>query len=503
MPDPYAKLHARLLDLGRISALDALLEWDQDTQMPPKGVTTRAEVAAFVATLRHQQRTSPEMGALLGELSDNGADVARATNVREARRSYERAVKVPGDLVEDLARTSSLAKQAWADARRANDYAAFAPLLSKLIELKRRQADAVGYADHPYDALMDEYEPGASTRTVSAIFDALRSRLVPFVQALRTAPRQPDFSVLQRHCPRAAQEKVCRRVAEEIGFDFEAGRMDVSVHPFCTSIGSGSDVRITTRYDEQYFPAAVFGVMHEVGHGLYEQGLAAEHMFTPMGSFCSLGIHESQSRLWENMVGRSRAFWQTRFGMLQELLGPALAGVSLDAFYAAINTVCPSLIRVEADEVTYNLHIIVRFELERDIIAGELAVADIPAAWNARMTELVGVTPPTDAEGCLQDIHWSMGAFGYFPTYALGNLYAAQLFAAAKRDLAKGGADLDARMTGDDLRNLLAWLREKVHRQGMRYEPGELCRQATGAELSVAPFLDYVTRKYRPIYGLS
>jgi len=502
MPDSYAELHARLLDIGRISALDALLEWDQDTQMPPGGVTTRAEVTAFVAALRHERRTSPEMGDLLGRLQEDGSDAARDTNIREARRSHARAVKVPGELVEDIARTSSLAKEAWAAARRTNDYAAFVPLLSKLIDLKRRQADAIGYDDHPYDALMDEYEPGASTRTVTRIFDDLRQRLVPFVKELGSAPRQPDFSLLQRHCPQARQEKLCRRMAEEIGFDFSAGRMDVSVHPFCTSIGSGQDVRITTRYDEHYFPAAVFGVMHEVGHGLYEQGLDPAHMFTPMGAFCSLGIHESQSRLWENLVGRSRAFWTTRYGLLQEMLGSTLAGVSLDAFYGAINTVAPSLIRVEADEVTYNLHIIVRFELERDIIAGKLAVERIPEVWNAKMQELVGVTPSNDAEGCLQDIHWSMGAFGYFPTYALGNLYAAQFFAAARRDLARHGADLDAQMTAADVRNLLEWMRTNVHRHGMRYDAGGLCRKATGADLSVEPFLDYVTAKYRPIYGL-
>jgi carboxypeptidase Taq len=482
--------------------------------MPPKGVTTRAETVAFVAALRHERRSSPEMGALLAQLAETSGDPVRDTNAREARRAYERAVSVPKRLVEEIARTAAIARDAWAAARRSNDYAAFSPMLAKLIDLKRKQADAIGYSDHPYDALLDEYEPGTSTRAISHTFSELQSRLVPLVRAIAGARKRPDFSLLQRHCPRAAQEKLCRRVAEELGFDFEAGRMDVSVHPFCSTIGSGNDVRITTRYDEQYFPAALFGVMHEVGHALYEQGLDPAHMFTPMGTYCSLGIHESQSRFWENIIGRSRPFWAARYRSVRELLGETLAGVSLDQFYAAINTVAPSLIRVEADEVTYSLHIIVRFELERDIIAGTLGVDDIPEAWNAKMTELVGITPKNDAEGCLQDIHWSMGAFGYFPTYTLGNLYAAQLHAAAVRDLIGGATNrsrragneategMDDGMSADELRALLDWMRKNVHQHGMRYRAAELCRQATGAPLSVEPFMDYVTAKYKPIYGL-
>jgi len=498
MPGAYETLLAQLRDIGKLNALDALLEWDQDTQMPPKGVGTRAETVAFVAAQRHQRRTSREMRELLSQCAEHDADPVRATNVREARRTHQRAANIPAELVEELARTASHARTIWAEARRKNAFAAFAPMLAKLIELKRRQADAIGYADHPYDALMDEYEPGASTAEISRTFDQLRARLVPLVRALDGARRQPDASLLKRHCPRSAQERLCRRMAEVLGFDFEAGRLDVSVHPFCMSVGSGQDVRITTRYDEHYFPAALFGVMHEVGHALYEQGLDPAHMFTPMGSYCSLGIHESQSRLWENLVGRSRAFWATQFPVAQELLGDSLSGVSLDAFYSAINVVRPSLIRVEADEVTYNLHIIVRFELERDIISGGLKVDDIPDAWNAKMTELVGITPANDAEGCLQDIHWSMGAFGYFPTYALGNLYAAQFHAAATRDHGKSRHSL----TESDLRSLLTWMREKIHRHGMRYLADELCEAATGARLSVDAFMEYVNTKYRPLYGL-
>lgn len=499
MADLYATLLDRIKDLGKLEAIDALLDWDQEVMMPSKGLEARAECAAFVAGLKHERRTSAEMGELLMGLDGETGDPVRDTNVRETRRRYQRAVNVPVDLVQELARTSSLAKEAWAAARRDNHFPTFAPLLSRLIELKRRQADAIGYETEPYDALLDEYEPGAKTAEVAAVFAELRRGLVPIVQAIAgvAAPRRPDFSILQRHYPRAGQERLARTLAEEMGFDFCAGRLDVSVHPFCTSMG-GRDVRITTRYDERYMPAAVFGVMHEADHGLYEQGLDPAHVFTPMGTFCSLGIHESQSRLWENFVGRSRPFWERHYPAAQKLFPEALGSVNLDAFYAAINTVAPSLIRVEADEVTYNLHIVVRFELERDILNQKLEVADIPAAWNAKMEQLVGIRPSTDALGCLQDIHWSMGALGYFPTYALGNLYAAQFFAAARRAI----PDLDERVRSGDLAALRDWLRTNIHRHGMRYRAGELCAGVTGQPLSTTPFLEYVRGKFGPIYGL-
>ena len=497
MSDAYATLLERIKDIGKLEAIDALLEWDQDTCMPAKGVAVRAEMAALVATLKHERRTSQEMGDLLGELSENG-DPVRETNIRETRRLYQRAANVPTKLVKELARTSALAKDAWVRARQEDDYGVFAPALARLIDLKRQQADAIGYANDPYDALMDEFEPGASAAEIATLFAELREQLVPLVQAIADAPRKPDFSILQRHYPRADQEVLARKFAEEMGFDFQAGRLDVSVHPFCTSMGGG-DVRFTTRYDESYFPAAIFGVMHEAGHGLYEQGLNGDHVFTPMGMYTSLGIHESQSRLWENMVGRSKPFWERHYDAVQALFAGALKDVTVDQFHAAINTVSPSLIRVEADEVTYNLHIIVRFELERDILNQRLDVGDIPEAWNAKMTELVGITPRNNAEGCLQDIHWSMGAFGYFPTYALGNLFAAQFFTAAGRAI----PDLDERIRAGDLQALLEWLRANVHCHGRRYRAGELCERVTGQPLSGRAFMDYVNGKFKPIYGLA
>ncbi|HUT88102.1 MAG TPA: carboxypeptidase M32, partial [Thermoguttaceae bacterium] len=354
MSHAYAKLLERIKDIGRLQAIEALLEWDQDTFMPPKGVGCRAETSALVAGLKHEWRTDPQVGELLGQCSDEDDDPVRATNIRETRRVYERAVKVPTELVKEIARTAALAKDAWGKAREASDFGAFAPALSKLLDLKRRQAEHIGYQGEPYDALLDEWEPGASTAEIARVFADLRGQLVPLVRAIADAPKKPDFSILQRHYPRSIQEDLGRKFAAEMGFDFDAGRLDVSVHPFCTSMGC-QDVRFTTRYDENYLPGALFGVMHEAGHGLYEQGLDPDHAFTPMGSFISLGIHESQSRFWENQVGRSRAFWEQHFPDAQELFPDALKDVALDQFHAAVNTVTPSLIRVEADEVTYNL----------------------------------------------------------------------------------------------------------------------------------------------------
>jgi carboxypeptidase Taq len=317
------------------------------------------------------------------------------------------------------------------------------------------------------------------------------------VRQLAGARRQPDAAIIARHFPRPGQERMCRRLAEAIGFDFQSGRIDTSTHPFCSGTTPG-DVRLTTRYQEDYFPCAIFGTLHEAGHGLYEQGLDAAHVFTPMGKAVSLGIHESQSRMWENFVGRSRAFWDCFYSEFQQAFPESLRDVPIDAFVGAINIVRPSLIRVEADEVTYNLHIILRFEMERDMIAGKLAVKDVPAAWNTKIYELFGIRPANDREGCLQDIHWSMGAFGYFPTYALGNLYAAQFYATAERKF----PDLPERIRRGDFATLLDWLRTNIHRHGQRYRSGELVQVVTGAPLTIEPFVQYIRRKFSAIYGL-
>lgn len=480
------------------ASIEGILDWDQETYMPPKGAATRSKQLALIAGVAHEKLIDPEFGRLLEKVERDGSnDPVEVTNVREMRREYDRKTRLPTRLVQDIAATIALAKNAWVKARKESRFSEFASHLERLLDLKREVAEKIGYESEPYDALLDEFEPGACAADLQQVFDNLKAELVPLVAAIRSAPRQPDTSIPQRHCPRAAQETFGRRIVEALGFDFECGRIDVTTHPFCSG-ASPLDVRLTTRYDEHYLPMALFGLMHETGHGLYEQGLNPDHAATPAGSYVSLGIHESQSRLWENLVGRSRAFWVRWFPELQVQF-PALADVAMDDWYFAINAVRPKFIRIEADEVTYNLHILLRFDLERQMIAGKLAVKDIPAAWNDGFRSLLGTTPPDDAHGCLQDIHWSMGMFGYFPTYALGNLYASQFHAAAERAL----PELDAQIARGELQPLLDWLRENIHQHGQRYRAGELVRHVTGSALTHQPFVDYLNRKFRPLYGLN
>ncbi len=494
------KLVERVKDIGRLKSVSALLDWDQETYMPAGGVAARAEQYALIETLAHQKLVSEETRTLLerAEGTVDADDFVAETIVRETRRSYDRAAKLPAELVREIAHTSSLAKDAWAKARAESRFADLSPWLTKLIDLKKQVAERIGYAAEPYDALMDEFEPGATAANVDPVFRELREKTVPLLNRVMTARPGPDPAILDRHYPRDRQEKICRRMAEAIGFDFHSGREDVSVHPFCMTIGGPGDVRITTRYLKNFLPAALFGTLHECGHALYEQGLPKEHVFTPMAEAASLGIHESQSRMWENLVGRSRAFWKYHYAHVESLFPEALRDESLDSFHGAINAVRPSFIRVEADELTYNLHIILRFELERAMIRGDLRVGDIPAAWNEKFTRMFGITPENDAQGCLQDIHWSMGAFGYFPTYTLGNLYAAQFFAQARQDI----HGLDDRIAANDHAALLGWLRERIHRHGKRFRPGELVQRVTAKPLSIEAFVGYITKKVEAIYSI-
>lgn len=497
MSEAYEAFIGIVREIGQIQSISALLDWDCETYMPPKGLAVRAEQLALTAALAHERLSSPRMGELLSDLEGSVAEPVHVTNVREMRRLHDRAGKIPGDLVRRIARTTTIAKDAWVKARAESKFALFAPHLRKLLDLKRQEADLVGYEGERYDALLDEFEPGATASRLATLFAALREPLAAWAKQLAGADRQPDVSILERRFPEEAQRRFGRMLAEAIGFDFDGGRIDVSAHPFCSGTCPG-DVRLTTRYREDFFNASVFGILHEAGHGLYEQGLNPEHVFTPMGQSVSLGIHESQSRLWENFVGRSRAFWERFYPECQRAFPDALGDVSLDAFYRAINRVGPSTIRVEADEVTYNLHIILRFEMERAMIAGSLNVEEIPEAWNTKMVEFLGIRPENDAEGCLQDIHWSMGVFGYFPTYALGNLYAAQLHAAAARAI----PDLEEQIGRGEFGGLLAWLRTNIHRHGQRHRAEELVERITGAPPSIEPFMSYVREKFAPIYGL-
>jgi carboxypeptidase Taq len=501
MTDAYAELIRRAKEVSLLQSCAAVLGWDQQTYMPRSGAPLRGDQLSLLASLAHQKATDPRFGELLAtvEASKPDPDSVEAANVRELRHTYDRVTKIPQRLVEELARVTTLAQQTWQEARAKNHFPTFRPLLEQVLALKREEAQAVGYRDHPYDALLDEYEPGASSAEVRQVFAGLSKQLAPLIQKVTESGKTPRADVLQRDFPADRQRWFAEAAASAVGFDFASGRLDTTAHPFCSGFGPG-DCRLTTRYNPRAFHEAFFGVLHETGHGLYEQGLPVEHFGTPCGSYCSLGIHESQSRLWENQVGRGRPFWDHFLPRLKQAFPGTLDDVSPDEFDFAINEVKPSFIRVEADEATYNLHVVLRFELELDLVSGNLAVADLPGAWNERFAKLLGPTPPTDAEGCLQDIHWSFGGVGYFPTYTLGNLYAAQFMDAARRDI---GADtLAAAFRAGDFAPLLSWLRERIHSRGRQFRAAELCRRATGSPLSPAPFLAYLSEKLSRLYGV-
>jgi carboxypeptidase Taq len=480
-------------DLNRVSGL---LSWDQETFMPRKGAATRGRQMAMLSGMAHERFTSREMGEAIRGAETESLTGLAAVNLRELKRTWERSTRVPVELVREMAETSAAAKMAWRDAREKDEFALFAPFLARQVELKKRYADAVGYQAEPYDALLDDYEQGMTAAELSRVFAGLREQLVPLAGRIRDA-RAPRADFLRRKYPREAQERMCVRVLDLIGYDFDGGRMDVAPHPFTISFGPG-DVRVTTRFDESFFNTAFFGTVHEGGHALYDQGLLPEHEGTPAGDSVSLGIHESQSRLWENMVARSRPFWEFFFPVAREHFPGALGDVTVDEFYRAVNLAQPSLIRVEADEVYYSLHIMLRFEMERDLFRGTLRPEDTPAAWKDRMQEYVGIRPATDREGVLQDIHWSMGLMGYFPTYALGNLYAAQFMATARRAL----PDLDGMVGRGELRPLLGWLRKQIHEPGMTWPAGELVQRVTGKPLDPSFFTSYLEAKYGEVYGI-
>lgn len=490
------RFYERVRGVNDILMAQQALEWDQQVMMPKKGAGQRATQVAALAGLAHGRLTDPAMGELLESLErgDGLGEVPRA-DLREARRAYDRAVKLPARLVSERAEACALAQAAWEEARPRNDFAAFLPHLERVLSLTREAAEAIG-GERRYDALLEEYEPGMTEAQLRVIFDDLKGRLLPLLDAIQGAPRRPDPSPLHRRFPKERQEAFCRSLVADMGFDLEAGRFDVSAHPFTT--GTLHDVRLTTRYLEDFLPAALFGALHEAGHGLYEQGLDPERYRDPAGLSCSLGVHESQSRFWENVVGRSRSFWSHYLQPLKATFPGTLDDVGLDAFYGAVNHVAPSLIRVEADECTYNLHILLRFELESALLSGALEARDLPGAWDEKMETYLGIRPPDHRDGVLQDVHWSVGLIGYFPTYTLGNLYSGQFREALLRDM----PDFEARVAEGDLLPVRDWLREKIHRHGRLWLAQDLCLQVTGKPLTAEPLIGYLKAKYAEVYGI-
>ncbi|MBA2573041.1 MAG: carboxypeptidase M32 [Gemmatimonadetes bacterium] len=500
MSEPYRELAGLLAEAARLASVSSLLSWDQETGMPAGGAQLRAEQLALLAGLVHERRTAPRLAELLAACeadAEMGTDPVVGANLREIRRDYDRAVRLPSALVRQLAETASLAMEAWRDARERSDYAAFAPWLERTLELVRAKAECLRKAagDDLYDGLLDEYEPGATAREVETIFAQLRLPLTELVAEVTQGPRQ-HHRVRGLRVPIAGQKALSAWLVQRIGFNLADGRLDVSTHPFCQGIGPG-DTRLTSRYREDALLDGLGSVLHEAGHGLYEQGLPKREFWgQPRADAAGLGMHESQSRLWENMVGRSRPFWSWLVPEARRFLGSALDGITVDDLHRAANAVEPGSIRVEADEASYNLHILLRFDLERAMLAGDLDTRDLPGEWNRRMEQDTGVQVRNDAQGCLQDIHWSFGAIGYFPTYTLGNVYAAQFWTAAQRDM----PDLADQFARGEFGPLLGWLREKIHRHGRRWTGPELCRQVTGAAPGPAPLLEYLNRKLRPLH---
>ncbi len=497
-----SNFNERMTNWYRLNGIRSHLSWDQQTIMPPKAAVGRGETLSWLAGESHKQITDPDFGKLVSELEKivDELDETTACNVIRMRREIDQATKLPADLVKELTSAVSEARQIWQKAREENDYQMFAPQLQKIIDLTKRKMKYLGGDQANYDVLLDEFEIGMTMSDYDPLFEGLRARLVPLLEKIMMVkesieePQIPSDMIF----PERNQDKFCRIVSEKMGFDFDAGRMDTTVHPFCSGLAIG-DVRITTRYDEADPFSCLYAVMHETGHGLYEQGLSEEHRLSPRGQAISLGVHESQSRLWENQIGRTTAFWEVVIEAFKEKFPDMPSELGPEQINRIANSVEPSYIRVEADEITYNLHIMLRYEIEKKIFEENLPVSEIPNVWNEMFEDWFGIQVPNDTLGCLQDVHWSYGAFGYFPTYTLGNLYAAQLMEKMEDEL----GDVEEIIRSGNWSSLLTWLRDNVHSHGMLYDPSELIEKATGIPPNPEPFLRYVEKKYGELYGLS
>ena len=497
--EAYEAFLQRVQDIHRLGALQGHLGWDQEVLMPSKGASARGEMMAWLAGQRHQQLTDERLGELITELENASLDDDQRANVREMRRMHDQAIRLPKTFVETFAQARSEALVAWQQARADSDFEAFKPSLEHLLALTREKIALLGVKTTPYDVLLDEYEVGMTVEDYDPLFAGLKQRLVPLLQAITKAQSTSPDPVLPEtlRFPVEAQKAFCEAVSANMGFDFEAGRMDASTHPFSAGLWPG-DTRFTTRFDESDPFSCLYAVMHETGHALYEQGLAHEHRFTPRGGAVSLGVHESQSRFWENQIGRTSAFWKVALPWFKDAF-PDAPSWDERALNQIANRVEKGFIRVEADEVTYNLHVMIRYEIEKQLFNGDLSVDDLPAAWNGMFKDWFDIEVPEDRLGCLQDIHWSMGAFGYFPTYTLGNLYAAQLLEAMARDL----GDIDALVQSGDWTPMLDWLGPRIHQRGSQVTPSQLIEDATGSPPSPEPFLRYVEQKYGALYNLN
>ena len=499
--DRLHELKGRLLEISDLGSAGAVLGWDEATYMPKGGAVARGRQSATISRIRHEKLIDPALGALIDRLTSYAESLPRdsddAALIRIARRDYEKAIKVPAEWVERASRHGSASYDAWIRARPANDFATMRPYLEKTIELSREYAGFFAPYDRILDPLIDDSDQGMTTASIQKLFAELRRELVPIVRAIADQPVADD-RCLHSSFGEAAQLSFSLDVASRLGYDLNRGRLDKTHHPFCTKFGGG-DVRITTRVREDDLGDALFSTVHEAGHAMYEQGVSAALDGTPLGSGVSAGVHESQSRLWENVVGRSRAFWEHFFPMLQRLYPEQFQGVALDTFYRAINKVERSLIRTDADEVTYNLHVMLRFDLELDLLEGRLAVKDIPDAWRARMKSDLGIEPPDDRDGCLQDVHWYGGGLGGgFQGYTIGNILSAQFYAAAT----KASPGIPSDIAAGEFKTLHGWLTDNLYRHGRKFTPNDLIKRATGEPMTMRPYLAYLRNKYGELYQL-
>ena len=502
-PQALEKLHLRDRENRHLERAVAVLRWDQETFLPEEGVEDRSEQLALLETYAHEHLTANENGNLLSELGSStenpGGDEKLPPLERDFikvfRRNYDRAIKLPVSFVSDLAKAEGISQAAWINARRDNDFNAFLPYLVKMIEFSRCKASYWGFTEKPYDGLLDIYESGMGADEVSTVFNPMGKQLSALLKKITSYPR-PESSFLDRVFDVEGQTHFSRDLMKRLDFDSSRGRLDVSAHPFTTSLGS-NDVRLTTKYMPRHVQTSIFSTIHEIGHAFYEMDFPRELQGTCLADGASMGIHESQSRLWENVIGRSYSFWESMFPVLRSIFPGVLSMVSMDVFYRAINLVEPSLIRIEADEVTYSLHIILRFELEKELLSGSLDPAKLPEAWWGKMKTLLGVEPNIDSQGVLQDVHWSMGAFGYFPSYALGNIYGLQFWDKLKSDIPAA----EKLIADGNFAPIRAWLKDTIYVWGRRLDPQELLKTVTGKTLSAEPFLSYIEKKYSGVYG--
>ena len=472
-----------------------LMAWDMRTKSPRKGVEGRSEVLGVLSQKVHEIQTSKEMRQYIDELKGKEHNPILERALEEAEETYDKTAKIPTDEYRAYVTLQSKAESMWAEAKENNDFESFRPYLEKLVEYNRKFAEYWGYENHRYDALLHNYEPGVTVQVLDEVFPKVRKALTDLLKQTQEAPNQPDPSVLEGHFPKENQAHFSEAILARMGYDFEAGRLDETVHPFAIGLNT-NDVRVTTKYDEKDFRTAVFGTIHEGGHALYEQNIDSNLAFTPLADGTSMGIHESQSLFWENFIARSEGFWKSHYELFKTYAPDSFKSLPLEKFYPAVNEVKPSLIRIEADELTYCLHIMVRYELEEALIGGEIEVRDLPELWNQKMEDYLGVTPENDSQGLLQDIHWSGGDFGYFPSYALGYMYAAQLHAKMRESV-----DVDKWVEAGDFKEIKSWLTQHVHQYGKMKKPLEIMKDVTGEGLNPDHLVRYLTDKYQKIYG--